>query len=141
MKALRTPRGGAPAHLARVTAMAADGTLTLGGAIVDEGGAMRGSIVVTRHATDADARAWMAADPYMTGGVAGHHAARHALRATAISGAAGRRRERPSPMRAALEAAARIPWALYGFLRLLPWPCHVFHRRAAGVPTLPAWAR
>lgn len=58
-----------PAHLARVTPMAADGTLALGGAILDEAGAMRGSIMVTRHATDAAARAWMADDPYMTGGV------------------------------------------------------------------------
>ena len=58
-----------PAHIARVTAMAADGTLTMGGAVLDEAGAMRGSIVVSRHATDAAARAWMAEDPYMTGGV------------------------------------------------------------------------
>ena len=58
-----------PAHIERVTAMAADGTLTMGGAILDEAGAMRGSIVVSRHATDAAAKAWMAEDPYMTGGV------------------------------------------------------------------------
>ncbi len=58
-----------PPHLARVTAMAADGTLTMGGAVLDEAGGMRGSIVVTRHATDEAARAWMAEDPYMTGGV------------------------------------------------------------------------
>ena len=58
-----------PAHIARVTAMAADGTLTMGGAILDDAGGMRGSIVVTRHATDEAARAWMAEDPYMTGGV------------------------------------------------------------------------
>lgn len=58
-----------PAHVARVTAMAADGTLTMGGAILDEAGGMRGSIVVTRHASDEAARAWMAEDPYMAGGV------------------------------------------------------------------------
>ena len=58
-----------PAHLARVTSMAADGTIALGGAILDEAGAMRGSIVVTRHATDDAARAWVAEDPYSTGGV------------------------------------------------------------------------
>ena len=58
-----------PAHIERVGAMAADGTLTMGGAILDEAGAMRGSIVVSRHATDAAARAWMAEDPYVTGGV------------------------------------------------------------------------
>lgn len=58
-----------PTHLARVTSMAADGTLTMGGAVLDEAGAMRGSIVVTRHATDAEARAWIDADPYVTGRV------------------------------------------------------------------------
>ena len=58
-----------PAHLARVTSMAADGTIALGGAVLDETGAMRGSIVVTRHATDEAARAWVAEDPYSTGGV------------------------------------------------------------------------
>lgn len=58
-----------PGHIARVTPMAQDGTLALGGAILDETGTMRGSIAVTRHATDAAARAWMAEDPYVTGGV------------------------------------------------------------------------
>jgi uncharacterized protein YciI len=58
-----------PAHIDRVTGMAADGTLTMGGAILDEAGGMRGSIAVTRHATDDAARAWMAEDPYVTGGV------------------------------------------------------------------------
>lgn len=58
-----------PAHIARVTSMAEDGTLAMGGAILDEAGAMRGSIAVTRHATDAAARAWMAEDPYVTQGV------------------------------------------------------------------------
>ncbi len=57
------------AHLARVVPMAADGTIAMGGAILDEAGAMRGSIAVTRHATDDAARAWMAEDPYVTGGV------------------------------------------------------------------------
>jgi len=58
-----------PAHIARVNGMAADGTLAMGGAILDEAGTMRGSIAVTRHATDEAARAWMAEDPYVTGGV------------------------------------------------------------------------
>lgn len=58
------------AHLARVRPMAANGTLALGGAILDgEGGRMIGSIAVTAHATDEAARAWMAGDPYVTGGV------------------------------------------------------------------------
>lgn len=57
------------AHLARVAPMAADGTLAMGGAILDEARTMRGSIAVTRHATDTAARAWMAEDPYVAGGV------------------------------------------------------------------------
>ncbi len=57
------------AHLARVGPMAADGTLAMGGAILDEAGRMHGSIAVTRHATNEAARAWMAQDPYVTGGV------------------------------------------------------------------------
>lgn len=57
------------AHLARVLPAAQDGTLALGGAVLDDAGAMRGSIAVTRHASDEVARAWMAEDPYVTGGV------------------------------------------------------------------------
>lgn len=57
------------AHLARARPAAEDGTLAMGGALLDESGTMRGSIAVTRHATDEAARAWMAEDPYVTGGV------------------------------------------------------------------------
>ncbi|CAA9267159.1 MAG: YciL protein [uncultured Acetobacteraceae bacterium] len=58
------------AHMERVSPMAAAGTLAVGGAILDEaGGRMVGSIAVTAHADDAAARAWMAEDPYVTGGV------------------------------------------------------------------------
>ena len=58
------------AHMQRVAPMAADGTLAFGGAILDApDGRMVGSIAVTAHADDAAARAWMADDPYMTGGV------------------------------------------------------------------------
>jgi len=58
------------AHLARVQPMAADGTLAMGGAILDApDGRMIGSIAVTAHATDAAAQAWMAEDPYVTGDV------------------------------------------------------------------------
>ncbi|MBX6742645.1 MAG: hypothetical protein IRY87_11450 [Acetobacteraceae bacterium] len=58
------------AHFARVRPMAADGTLAMGGAILDAPeGRMIGSIAVTAHATDEAARAWMAEDPYVTGDV------------------------------------------------------------------------
>jgi uncharacterized protein YciI len=57
-------------HFARVRSMAADGTLAFGGAILEAPeGRMIGSIAVTRHATDAAARAWLADDPYVTGDV------------------------------------------------------------------------
>jgi len=58
------------AHLARVRPMAESGLLAIGGAILDApDGSMIGSIAVTAHTTDADARAWMDEDPYVTGGV------------------------------------------------------------------------
>ena len=58
------------AHLARVRPLAEDGTLALGGAILDTpGGRMIGSAVVIACDTDAAARAWLAEDPYVTGEV------------------------------------------------------------------------
>jgi len=58
------------AHMERVSPMAMAGTLAVGGAILDErSGRMVGSVAVTAHADDAAARAWMAEDPYVTGGV------------------------------------------------------------------------
>ena len=72
------------AHIARMQPMAADGTLAIGGAILDEAESrMIGSITVTRHATDEAARAWMAEDPYMTGGV-WQDIALHATRLAAL---------------------------------------------------------
>ncbi|TCZ66904.1 hypothetical protein EXY23_00265 [Roseicella aquatilis] len=58
------------AHLARVRPMAADGTLAVGGAILDATGQrMVGSVAVIARDTDDAARAWMAEDPYVTGKV------------------------------------------------------------------------
>jgi uncharacterized protein YciI len=58
------------AHIARMQPMAADGTLAIGGAILDEAGQrMIGSITVTRHGTNEAARAWMAEDPYVKASV------------------------------------------------------------------------
>jgi uncharacterized protein YciI len=59
-----------PAHLARVRDFAADGTLLVGGAILDAPeGRMIGSVAVTRHATHAAAAAFWAEDPYVKTGV------------------------------------------------------------------------
>lgn len=58
------------AHLARVQPAALDGTLTLGGALLDApGGRMTGSVAITAHAGIAEAQAWWTADPYVTEGV------------------------------------------------------------------------
>lgn len=57
------------AHLARVEPAARDGTLALGGALLDTAGGMAGSIAITRHASDRDAEDWWAEDAYTTGGV------------------------------------------------------------------------
>lgn len=55
------------AHFARVRPMAADGTLAVGGAILDApDGRMIGSVAVIARDTDEGARAWMAEDPYVT---------------------------------------------------------------------------
>jgi len=56
------------AHLARVMPAAEAGLLALGGALT-EGGRMVGSIAVTAHASDSEAEAWWAEDPYVTGDV------------------------------------------------------------------------
>jgi uncharacterized protein YciI len=60
-----------PAHFARVAGFAVDGTLAMGGALLDAAGGMVGSIAVTRHAREAAARAFWAEDPYVTQGVWG----------------------------------------------------------------------
>ncbi|WP_235961953.1 YciI family protein [Falsiroseomonas selenitidurans] len=58
-----------PAHFARVGPMAADGTLLFGGALLDDAGRMVGSLAATSHTSHAEARAWLEADPYVTGDV------------------------------------------------------------------------
>jgi uncharacterized protein YciI len=57
------------AHMARVEAAARDGTLALGGMLLDAKGGVAGSIAITRHASDRDAEDWWAEDSYVTGGV------------------------------------------------------------------------
>jgi uncharacterized protein YciI len=57
------------AHFERVAKFAADGTLMLGGALLDAKGQMVGSIAITRHPTEEEARAFWAEDPYVTQGV------------------------------------------------------------------------
>ncbi|WP_424810441.1 YciI family protein [Roseococcus sp. YIM B11640] len=53
------------AHMKRVSGLAADGTLALGGALLNAKGEMTGSIAITRHPTEEEARAFWAEDPYV----------------------------------------------------------------------------
>jgi uncharacterized protein YciI len=57
------------AHIDRVSGFAKDGTLTMGGALLNAKGEMAGSISITRHSTEAEARAFWAEDPYVKEGV------------------------------------------------------------------------
>lgn len=56
-------------HMARVMAAAETGLLACGGALLGPQGEMVGSIAITRHANEAEARGWWAEDPYVTHGV------------------------------------------------------------------------
>ena len=56
-------------HVKRVMGFAEDGTLACGGALLGAQGEMVGSIAITRHATEEEARAWWAEDPYVQNGV------------------------------------------------------------------------
>lgn len=57
------------AHFERVAGLAKDGTLMLGGALLDAKGGMVGSIAITRHPTEEEAREFWAEDPYVKQGV------------------------------------------------------------------------
>ncbi len=57
------------AHLANVAPMLADGRLKAGGAVLDEHGAMIGSVAIVDFASRAELDAWLTTDPYVTGGV------------------------------------------------------------------------
>ncbi|UPY37507.1 YciI family protein [Sediminicoccus sp. KRV36] len=56
-------------HMRRVQGFAEDGTMACGGALLGPKGGMIGSIAITRHPTEAAARAWWADDPYVQHGV------------------------------------------------------------------------
>jgi uncharacterized protein YciI len=58
-----------PAHLANIAPMVEAGALKAGGAILDEAGRMIGSVTIAEFADRAGLDAWLAGDPYVTGGV------------------------------------------------------------------------
>lgn len=57
------------AHLAGVKPMVTDGRMQIGGAILDDSGRMIGSMTVVNFPDRAAVDAWLAADPYVKGGV------------------------------------------------------------------------
>jgi uncharacterized protein len=58
-----------PAHLATALRLRAAGHFLEGGAILDDGGRMIGSMLVMEFPSRAELEAWLAADPYSTGRV------------------------------------------------------------------------
>ncbi len=57
------------AHLAGVRRMAEDGAMICGGALLDDAGEMAGSACIVAFEDRAALDAWLASDPYVTGGV------------------------------------------------------------------------
>jgi uncharacterized protein len=58
-----------PAHLASAKALKAAGHFLDGGALLDEGGKMVGSMLLMEFETRAEFDAWLSADAYTKGGV------------------------------------------------------------------------
>jgi uncharacterized protein YciI len=57
------------AHLVGARAMKADGSMIVGGAILDDDGRMVGSSCIVEFPDRAAVDAWLATDPYVTGDV------------------------------------------------------------------------
>lgn len=58
-----------PAHFAGIEPMVAKGEIVIGGAILDDGGNMIGSIVLAEFPSRAELDAWLKREPYVTGEV------------------------------------------------------------------------
>lgn len=58
-----------PAHLEAIKPRVERGEVIVGGAVLDDAGAMTGSAVVVEFADRAALDAWLAEDPYVTQGV------------------------------------------------------------------------
>jgi uncharacterized protein YciI len=58
-----------PAHLERIAPHVESGRVLLGGAMLDEAGDMVGSVVLADFPSREEFDAWIAGDPYVTGGV------------------------------------------------------------------------
>ena len=58
-----------PAHLEGIHPLVDRGHVPLGGAVLDAGGQMIGSVMVVDFPTREDLDTWLSSDPYVTGGV------------------------------------------------------------------------
>jgi len=58
-----------PAHMEGAVRMKENGSMLTGGAILGDGGAMIGSVMVVDFPSRTELDAWLAADPYVTGDV------------------------------------------------------------------------
>jgi uncharacterized protein YciI len=58
-----------PAHMQSARLMKEKGEIVVGGAILDDGGRMIGSLLVVEFPSRSDLDAWLAAEPYVTGDV------------------------------------------------------------------------
>ena len=58
-----------PAHIEGAARMKKDGSMLTGGAMLDDDGAMIGSVMVVDFPSRAELDAWLASDPYVTGNV------------------------------------------------------------------------
>ena len=58
-----------PLHLAGARKLKENGNFVIGGAMLDEGNNMRGSIMIVQFETQDDFHKWYDNEPYITGGV------------------------------------------------------------------------
>ncbi len=58
-----------PAHLAGVSGLKANGHYVSAGAMLDDDGKMKGSVMILQFETDADFQQWYANEPYVQEGV------------------------------------------------------------------------
>ena len=68
-KALERRKNIRPVHLAGAKKLKENNNFILGGAILDEQGNMRGSVMMVQFENETDFNNWYANEPYITGGV------------------------------------------------------------------------
>jgi len=61
-----------PAHMESAVRMKENGSMLTGGAILDDDGAMIGSVMIVDFPSRAELDAWLTSDPYTTGDVWRH---------------------------------------------------------------------